>query len=102
MCRSGSGLNQLEKLFIEYPMLTTCGSTPPPTTSKPTKENKAKGKAKTAGKNKKKQVTMPHDSPVMGTRSTTPLTSIALPHILEAKESFTARSECLVDAIHYV
>ena len=31
-----------------------------------------------------------------------PPASIALPHILEAKENFTARSECLVDTIHYV
>ncbi|KAG2649860.1 hypothetical protein PVAP13_1NG134500 [Panicum virgatum] len=38
--RSGSGSNQLEQLSIEYPILTTRGSTPPPATSKPTKEKK--------------------------------------------------------------
>jgi hypothetical protein len=52
-------------------MLPTRESTPPPATSKPRKDKKAKGKAKTAGKNKKKQVLVPHDSPAMGTRSKT-------------------------------
>ena len=58
-------------------MVPTHESTPPPATSKPTKEKKAKGKAKivgtekTTGKLKKKQVLVPHDSPAMGTRSKT-------------------------------
>ena len=58
-------------------MVPTHESTPPPGTSKPTKEKKAKGKAKTVGtektigKKKKKQVPVPHDSPAMGTRSKT-------------------------------
>jgi hypothetical protein len=69
MCRSGSGSNQPELLPIEY--------RPPPPTSKPLGEKKAKGKAKPAGKEKsspkkkKKQVAAPHDSPAMGTRSKT-------------------------------
>ncbi|CAL4892309.1 unnamed protein product [Urochloa decumbens] len=70
--RSGSGSNQLEFLSIVYPMLpATRENTPPPASSKPGKEKKAKGKAKTTGKNKKKEVPVPHDSPAMGTRSKT-------------------------------
>ena len=94
MCRSGSGSNQIEQLCIEYPMLPTHESTPPAAILKPTKEKKAKGKAKTEvkaatkKKKKKNQVPVLHDSPAMGTRSKTPPTRIALPHILEAKESF--------------
>ena len=58
-------------------MVPTRESTPPPATSKPTKEKKAKGKTKTVGtekiigKLKKKQVPVPHDSPAMGTISKT-------------------------------
>ena len=57
-------------------MLPTRESTPPPTTLKPTKEKKTKGKAKTVGRaqttgKKMKQVPVPHDSPAMGTRSKT-------------------------------
>jgi hypothetical protein len=70
-CRFGTGSNQLETLSIEYPMPSTCEKTPPPTTSKATKEKKAKGKSKAASK-KKKEVSVPHDSPAMGTRSRTP------------------------------
>jgi hypothetical protein len=72
-CRFGTGSNQLEILSIEYPMPSTRETTPPPTTSKATKEKKAKGKAKAASKKKKKkEVSVPHDSPAMGTRSRTP------------------------------
>ncbi|PAN51312.1 hypothetical protein PAHAL_9G584800 [Panicum hallii] len=46
--RSGSGSNQLEQLSIEYPILPTRESTPPPATSKPRKEKKTKRKAKIA------------------------------------------------------
>ena len=74
MCRSGSGSNQIEQLCIEYPMLPTHESTPPAAILKPTKQKKAKGKAKTevkaaTKKKKKNQVPVLHDSPAMGTRS---------------------------------
>jgi len=83
MCRSGSGSNQPEPLSMEYPALPACETTPPPAISKPTtkkaakgkakepkgKAQTAKGKAKTTGK--KKKVSVPHDSPAMGTRSKT-------------------------------
>jgi hypothetical protein len=72
MCRSGSGSNQLEPLSIKYLMIPTCEITPPPAISKSTREKIAKGKAKTAGKKKKKEVSVPPDSPAMGTRSKTP------------------------------
>ena len=71
MCRSGSGSNQLDPLAIEYPMLSARETTPPPATSKTTKGKKAKEKAKAAGKKKKKIISVPHDSPAMGTRSKT-------------------------------
>ena len=85
MCRSGSGSNQPEPLSMEYPALPACETTPPPAISKPTKKKAAKGKAKepkgkaqtakgkakAAGKKKKKEVSVPHDSPAMGTRSKT-------------------------------
>ncbi|CAM0152741.1 unnamed protein product [Urochloa decumbens] len=76
--RSASGSNQLESLAIEYPVQASRETTPPPTTSKPTKLKNAKGKGKAAPKKKKKssskksQVPVPHDSPAMGTRSKTP------------------------------
>ncbi|PAN47280.1 hypothetical protein PAHAL_9G249000 [Panicum hallii] len=70
--RSGSGSNQLEPLSIKYLMIPTCEITPPPAISKSTREKIAKGKAKTAGKKKKKEVSVPPDSPAMGTRSKTP------------------------------
>ena len=63
MCRSGSGSNQIEQLCIEYPMLPTHESTPPAAILKPTKEKKAKEKAKTEGKastKKKKKKTTAH------------------------------------------
>ncbi|KAG2584478.1 hypothetical protein PVAP13_6KG308306 [Panicum virgatum] len=83
--RSGSGSNQPEPLSMEYPALPACETTPPPAISKPTtkkaakgkakepkgKAQTAKGKAKAAGKKKKKKVSVPHDSPAMGTRSKT-------------------------------
>ncbi|XP_025816380.1 uncharacterized protein LOC112893329 isoform X2 [Panicum hallii] len=60
--RSRSGSNQLE-------LLPARETTPPPATSKP-REKKAKGKA--AGKKNKKEISVPHDSPAMSTRSKTP------------------------------
>ena len=72
MCRSGNGSNQLDPLAIKYPMLSTRETTPPPVTSKPTKEKKAKEKAKATGKKKKKIILVPHDSPAIGTRIKTP------------------------------
>jgi len=77
---------------MEYPALPACETTPPPVISKPTtkkaakgkakaakgkakepkgKAQTAKGKAKAARKKKKKEVSVPHDSPAMGTRSKT-------------------------------
>ena len=72
MCRSGNGSNQLDPLAIKYPMLSTRETTPPPVTSKPTKEKKAKEKAKAVGNKKKKIISVPSDSLAMGTRSKTP------------------------------
>ncbi|KAG2600544.1 hypothetical protein PVAP13_5KG526114, partial [Panicum virgatum] len=69
--RSGSGSNQPEPLSIEYPTLLACETTPPRAISKPTRKKAAKGKAKAAGKKKKKEVFVPYDSPAMGTRSKT-------------------------------
>jgi len=70
-CRSASGSNQPEPLSIEYSTLLACETTPPRAISKPTRKKAAKGKAKEAGKNKKKEVSVPYDSPAMGTRSKT-------------------------------
>jgi hypothetical protein len=72
-------------------MLSARETPPPPATSKPTKGKKVKEKAKAAGKKKKKIISMLHDSPAMGTRRR-PLRIKALPHILEAKESFHFRA----------
>jgi hypothetical protein len=62
MCRSGSGSNQLE-------LLPAHETTPPPATTKP-REKKAKGKA--AGKKNKKEISVPHDSLAVRTRSKIP------------------------------
>ncbi|PVH64127.1 hypothetical protein PAHAL_2G194700 [Panicum hallii] len=59
---SGSGSNQLE-------LLPAHETTPPPATTKP-REKKAKGKA--AGKKNKKEISVPHDSLAVRTRSKIP------------------------------
>jgi hypothetical protein len=54
----------------------------------PSSREGSEKEAKTAGKKKKKQVSVPHDNPAMGTGSKTTPASKAVPHIQEVKESF--------------
>ena len=103
MCKSGSGSNQPEPLSMEYPTLPACETTTPPAISKPTTKKAAKGKAKIAGKKKKKkEVSVPHDSPAMGTRSKTTPQKDSPASQTKQKKGSTSRSQLLVDAVHFV
>ncbi|PVH63572.1 hypothetical protein PAHAL_2G058100 [Panicum hallii] len=76
--------------------MPTRETTPPPAASKPTKGKKAKEKTKAVGNRKKKIVSVPHDSPTMGTRSKIPQKQSPS---LRTGSTSTSRLELLLDVV---